>query len=393
MAQVMMFALLFGVGLNAVRPQPYPAADLAPEFPSGIQWLNTGRPLTLRELRGKVVLLDFWTYGCINCLHIIPDVQRLEAAYPRNLVVIGVHSAKYDNEKMVGNIRQAMRRYGIAHAVVNDRDFHIWNAYRVPGWPTQVVIDPEGRYLMAFVGENHYDRIDQLVKGTIDLHRTRGTLREGALFLGGMPEEHETSPLLYPGLATFIGVPLGIVSGFYGGNIDALVMRTMDLILAFPVFLLAIILMVMFTPAAGIIGTMKVVSAIAIVRIPIFARLVRGSVLSIKEKEYIEACRAVGQHDAKVLLWHVLPNCMTPIIVTATLGIATAIIVEASLSFLGLGTQPPTPSWGWDLKANVAWIQENPWLALGPGFAIFVTVLGFNLFGDGLRDALDPRLK
>lgn len=194
-------------------------------------------------------------------------------------------------------------------------------------------------------------------------------------------------------LAIFVGVPLGIVSGFYGGKVDTLVMRAMDLILAFPVFLLAIILMVMFTPTAGIIGTMKVVSAIAIVRIPIFARLVRGSVLSIKEKEYIEACRAVGQRDVKILFWHILPNCMAPIIVTATLGIATAIIVEASLSFLGLGTQPPTPSWGWDLKANVAWIQENPWLALGPGCAIFVTVLGFNLFGDGLRDALDPRLK
>jgi peptide/nickel transport system permease protein len=194
-------------------------------------------------------------------------------------------------------------------------------------------------------------------------------------------------------LAIFVGVPLGIVSGFYGGKVDTLVMRAMDLILAFPVFLLAIILMVMFTPTAGIIGTMKVVSAIAIVRIPIFARLVRGSVLSIKEKEYIEACRAVGQHDVKILFWHILPNCMAPIIVTATLGIATAIIVEASLSFLGLGTQPPTPSWGWDLKANVAWIQESPWLSLGPGVAIFITVLGFNLFGDGLRDALDPRLK
>jgi peptide/nickel transport system permease protein len=194
-------------------------------------------------------------------------------------------------------------------------------------------------------------------------------------------------------LAIFVGVPLGVISGFYGGKIDALIMRLMELILAFPVFLLAIILMVMFTPTAGIIGTIKVVSAIAVVRIPIFARLVRGSVLSIKEKEYIEACQVVGQHDTKILFWHILPNCMTPIIVTATLGIATAIIVEASLSFLGLGTQPPTPSWGWDLKANVAWIQENPWLSLAPGFAIFITVLGFNLFGDGLRDALDPRLK
>jgi peptide/nickel transport system permease protein len=120
---------------------------------------------------------------------------------------------------------------------------------------------------------------------------------------------------------------------------------------------------------------------------------VRGSVLSIKEKEYIEACRALGQYDIKILLRHILPNCLAPIIVAGTLSIATAIIIEASLSFLGLGTQPPTPSWGWDLKANVPWIQMNPWLALGPGFAIFLTVLGFNLFGDGLRDALDPRLK
>jgi peptide/nickel transport system permease protein len=194
-------------------------------------------------------------------------------------------------------------------------------------------------------------------------------------------------------LALFIGVPLGIIAGFYGGKTDAVVMRTMDLILAFPVFLLAIILMVMFTPTAGLIGTTKVVAAVAIVRIPIFACLVRGSTLSLKEKEYIEACRALGQRDLNILWRHILPNCMAPIIVTATLGIATGIILEASLSFLGLGTQPPTPSWGWDLKANVAWIQTNPWLSLFPGLAIFLTVLGFNLFGDGLRDALDPRLK
>jgi peptide/nickel transport system permease protein len=194
-------------------------------------------------------------------------------------------------------------------------------------------------------------------------------------------------------LAVFVGVPLGVIAGFYGGKLDSLIMRAMDLILSFPVFLLAIVIMIMFTPTAGILGAMKVIIAIGIVRIPIYARLVRGSVLSIKEKEYIEACRALGQYDPKILVRHILPNCLAPIIVTGTLSIATAIIVEASLSFLGLGTQPPTPSWGWDLKANVAWIQLNPWLALSPGFAIFVTVLGFNLFGDGLRDALDPRLK
>jgi peptide/nickel transport system permease protein len=194
-------------------------------------------------------------------------------------------------------------------------------------------------------------------------------------------------------LALFVGVPFGMIAGYYGGRVDTVVMRAMDLILAFPIYLLAIILMVIFTPTAGLLGTMKVTGAIAIVRIPIYARLVRGSVLSIKEKEYIEACRALGVRDPWILLRHVLPNCLAPIIVTTTLGIATSIIVEATLSFLGLGTQPPTPSWGWDLKANVAFIQANPWLSLFPGLAIFVTVLGFNLFGDGLRDALDPRLK
>jgi peptide/nickel transport system permease protein len=194
-------------------------------------------------------------------------------------------------------------------------------------------------------------------------------------------------------LALLVGVPLGMIAGYYGGRTDTVVMRLMDLILAFPIYLLAIILMVIFSPTAGLIGTMKVTGAIAIVRIPIYARLVRGSVLSVKEKEYIEACRALGVRDPWILLRHVLPNCLAPIIVTTTLGIATSIIVEATLSFLGLGTQPPTPSWGWDLKANVAFIQVNPWLSLFPGLAIFVTVLGFNLFGDGLRDALDPRLK
>ncbi|HTO12606.1 MAG TPA: ABC transporter permease [Candidatus Binatia bacterium] len=194
-------------------------------------------------------------------------------------------------------------------------------------------------------------------------------------------------------LALFLGVPVGLLAGYYGGRIDGALMRVMDLILAFPIYLLAIILMVIFTPTAGLLGAIKVTGAIAIVRIPIYARLARGSVLSIKEKEFVEASRALGVRDPSILVRHVLPNCLAPIIVTTTLGIATAIIVEATLSFLGLGTQPPTPSWGWDLKANVAFIQANLWLSLFPGLAIFVTVLGFNLFGDGLRDALDPRLK
>ena len=230
------------------------------------------------------------------------------------------------------------------------------------------------------------------------LHRHRPLLIEGLIARMLSRVIHGTRISLMVGvssvvLALFVGVPLGMIAGFYGGRVDLLVMRVMDLILAFPIYLLAVILMVMFTPTAGLIGIVKVTGAIAIVRIPIYARLVRGSVLSVREKEYIEACRALGVRDGWILFRHVLPNCLAPIIVTTTLGIATSIIVEATLSFLGLGTQPPTPSWGWDLKANVAFIQDNAWLALFPGLAIFVTVLGFNLFGDGLRDALDPRLK
>ncbi len=238
-------------------------------------------------------------------------------------------------------------------------------------YPEETFHTPSGRHLLGTdqFGRDMFSRI---------IHGSRVSLAIGL------------SSVL---LAIFIGIPLGVVSGFYGGKIDTVVMRSMDVILSFPVILLAIIIMIMFTPTAGFWGIIKVTGAIAVVRIPIYARLVRGSVLSIKEKEYIEACRALGQRDPLVLIRHILPNCLAPIIVTGTLSIATAIIVEAALSFLGVGIQPPTPSWGWDLKANVAWIQQNAWLAICPGAAIFVTVLGFNLFGDGMRDALDPRLK
>lgn len=189
-------------------------------------------------------------------------------------------------------------------------------------------------------------------------------------------------------LAIFIGIPLGTVAGFYGGHIDNLIMRCMDVMLAFPIFLLAIVIMVILEPS-----TMNVVLALAIVRIPILARIVRGSVLSVKENEYLEAVKALALSQVRVLGRHVLPNCMAPIIVTSTLNIGNAIIIEATLSFLGLGTQPPTPTWGWDLKQNLTLIELNPWITIFPGLAILVTVLAFNLLGDGLRDALDPRLK
>jgi peptide/nickel transport system permease protein len=183
-----------------------------------------------------------------------------------------------------------------------------------------------------------------------------------------------------------IGVPLGTIAGFYGGRLDNLIMRLMDVMLAFPIFLLAIVLMVILEPS-----TMNVVLALAIVRIPILARIVRGSVLSVKENEYIEAVKALSLSQVRMLGRHVLPNCLAPIIVTSTLNIGNAIILEASLSFLGLGTQPPTPTWGWDLKQNLTLIEINPWITIFPGLAILVTVLAFNLLGDGLRDALDPR--
>ena len=189
-------------------------------------------------------------------------------------------------------------------------------------------------------------------------------------------------------LAIIIGIPLGTVAGFYGGHIDNLIMRCMDVILAFPIFLLAIVIMVILEPS-----TMNVVLALAIVRIPILARIVRGSVLSVKENEYIEAVKALALSQVRVLGRHVLPNCLAPLIVTSAYNIGNAIIIEASLSFLGLGTQPPTPTWGWDLKQNLQLIELNPWITIFPGLAILVTVLAFNLLGDGLRDALDPRLK
>jgi peptide/nickel transport system permease protein len=189
-------------------------------------------------------------------------------------------------------------------------------------------------------------------------------------------------------LALFVGVPLGLVTGFYGGRVDLIAMRFMDVILAFPFYLQAIVIMVILGPSVT-----NVILALGIERIPIFARLVRGSVLSVRENPYVEATQALALSPLRVLFRHVLPNCMAPIIVAATLATANAIIVEATLSFLGLGTQPPTASWGWDLKQNLTFLEMNAWITLFPGLSIFLTVLGFNLLGDGLRDALDPRLK
>jgi thiol-disulfide isomerase/thioredoxin len=171
----------------------------APELQGGRGWLNTDAPLSLAALRGKVVLLDFWTYGCINCLHVIPDLQRLEAKYARQLVVIGVHSAKFANEKETENIRRIILRYGIEHPVVNDADYRIWEAYAVRAWPTQVLIDPSGYVVGQAAGEGHYAALDEAIGQLVEEARKRGELNEQPLKLALERAKVGDLPLAFPG--------------------------------------------------------------------------------------------------------------------------------------------------------------------------------------------------
>ena len=189
-------------------------------------------------------------------------------------------------------------------------------------------------------------------------------------------------------IALVIGVTFGLVAGYYGGAVDQVVMRLIDILLAFPWLLLAIGIVAVLGP-----GINNVIIAVAIVYIPAFARIVRGSVLSIKEKEFVEAARAMGQPDRRIIVRHILANAWAPIIVLSTLSIGQAIIYAAGLSFIGLGTQPPDADWGVMLTSGREYLRDAPWLGFFPGLAILITVLAFNLFGDGLRDALDPRLR
>lgn len=190
------------------------------------------------------------------------------------------------------------------------------------------------------------------------------------------------------GLGGILGTVLGLLAGYYGGRIDAIIMRTMDGLFAFPSILLSIALMTVFGS-----GLFNVILAIGIANIPGFARIVRGQVLSVKEEEYIEVTRSLGANNSRIIFHHILPNCMAPIIVYATMNVAGAIISEAALSFLGLGVEPPTASWGSILKDGKDFLVLSPHMATYSGLAILLSVLGFNLFGDGLRDALDPKMK
>jgi ABC-type dipeptide/oligopeptide/nickel transport system permease subunit len=189
------------------------------------------------------------------------------------------------------------------------------------------------------------------------------------------------------GVGLVIGVPLGAVSGFYGGWVDLIIQRVIDVLLSFPGFLLALTLVAVLG-----VGIENVIIAVGLGVVPAFVRLVRASTLSIRSRDYVEAARAAGAHGPTIIFRHVLPNALPPVVVQATLGLGSTLLTAAGLGFLGLGVQQPTPEWGSMLGEGRSYIFSNPNLATFPGIAIFLTVLCFNLTGDGLRDALDPLL-
>jgi peptide/nickel transport system permease protein len=189
-------------------------------------------------------------------------------------------------------------------------------------------------------------------------------------------------------LSLLVGGTLGAVSGYYGGLIDGIIMRVTDVLLAIPMTLFAIVIVA--TLGAN---TVNLTLALAASSVPIFARIVRGAVLTVRDMEYVEAARAIGARNGKIILKHVLPNCLAPIIVQVTLRIANAIYNTAALSFLGMGVQPPAPEWGGLLASGRNYIRDYSYLSIIPGLTIMVTILALNLLGDGLRDSLDPRLR
>jgi len=198
---------------------------------------------------------------------------------------------------------------------------------------------------------------------------------------------------LVVGIATVLfsmvfGVPMGVIAGYKGGRVDSVVSRFNDIFMSFPIVIFGLLILAIMGP-----GLIQIIIAIGVALTPRIARLARGSTLGLKEMPYIEAAKAVGQNDTKIIILHVIPNIFGEILVMGTLWIATAIIVEASLSFIGLGVRPPTPSWGSMIRDGLDQLTNAPWLSLFPGLAIFLTVFSFNLIADGLRDIADPKLR
>ena len=232
--------------------------------------------------------------------------------------------------------------------------------------PADRLTPPSGRYLLGTddIGRDNLSRI---------IYGARVSLAVGAISIG---------------LALVVGVALGLASGYRGGAVDAVISRALDGLLAFPAIVLAIALMAVLGPSLY-----NAMLAIGIIYVPAFARITRANVLSLREQEFVEAARALGAPDRYVVLRAILPNCLSAIIVQTSLGVGYAILVEASLSFLGLGIQPPDPSWGSMLSQGRNFLHQAWWFATFPGLAIFLTVLGLNFVGDGLREALDPRLR
>lgn len=233
-------------------------------------------------------------------------------------------------------------------------------------YPSDALLPPSAQYLLGTddIGRDILSRI---------IHGARISLYVGAVSMT---------------IAGGCGITLGMLAGFYGRLVDGLIMRMLDSLQAFPAILLAIFILAVLGPSVQ-----NAMIAIGVIYIPAFARITRANVLSLKQKEYVEASRALGARDLRIMIFTIFPNCSSPLIVQASLGFAYAVLVEAALSFLGLGVQPPEPSWGSMLGAGRGLISIAPWFATFPGVAIFLTVLALNFTGDGLREALDPHMK
>jgi ABC-type dipeptide/oligopeptide/nickel transport system permease subunit len=194
--------------------------------------------------------------------------------------------------------------------------------------------------------------------------------------------------LVSTSLAAVVGVALGLVGGYFGGLVDTLAGRLMDILFSFPALLLAIAIAAMLGPSVK-----NAVIALAVVYVPLFGRIIRGSTLAERDKEYVEAARVLGASTPRIIFRHVFPSILSPLIVQGTITFSNAILIEASLSFLGLGTQPPSPSWGTMLAEGRSFLETAPWMSIFPGIAIMLAVFSFNILGDGIRDVLDPRAR